>query len=204
MDIENLKGNSYKSKETASQKEPIEERKKVDKVVNGSVKLKKKSGFAKFAGNFISEDVPDVKTYLIKDVAIPTFKKVITEIVDMILYGRSTKSNRPGSKVSYTSYYNDRDRDRDRIRDAAPTRSVFNYDDIILESRGEAENVLSQMQDLIDTYQMVSVGDLYDLVGITTDNYTVHKYGWMNISTAKVSRVREGYVLDLPKALPLK
>lgn len=57
------------------------------------------------------------------------------------------------------------------------------------------------MQDLIDTYGMVSVADLYDLVGIN-GSYTDNKYGWTHLRSADVQRVRDGYLLKLPKALP--
>ena len=74
-------------------------------------------------------------------------------------------------------------------------RSRHNFDDIILDSRGEAEEVLSHLVDLVDDYGMASVADLYDLVGITS-NFTDNKYGWTNLSSASVSRVRDGYLID--------
>ena len=83
-------------------------------------------------------------------------------------------------------------------------RSGYSFDDIVLESRGEAEEVLSRMDELLEMYEIVSVADLYDLVGITHD-YTDNNYGWTNIRTAEVVRVRNGgYMLKLPKVLPIK
>ena len=73
---------------------------------------------------------------------------------------------------------------------------------IILESRGEAEDVLERMDELIATYQVVSVADFYDLVGVS-GNYTDNKYGWTDIRNASVIHVRDGYMIKLPKALPL-
>ena len=58
------------------------------------------------------------------------------------------------------------------------------------------------MQEIIDTYQVVSVADLYDLVGIR-GNFTDNKYGWTNIRNASVEHVRDGYMLKLPKALAI-
>ena len=200
------KANSHKSKE--EQSDPVPE-KKVEKVIAGTVKSKKKGELQKFADVFISEDVGKVKSYILMDVLIPAFKKAISDIVtngiDMILYGEAgpTKKNTPGSKVSYRSYY-DRGNDRkDDRHDNDRTRSGYSYDDIILDNRGEAEDVLSSMDELVSTYGLVSVADLYDLVGIT-GNYTDNKYGWTNLQSASVVRVREGYMLKLPKALPLK
>ena len=48
----------------------------------------------------------------------------------------------------------------------------------------------------------VKIADLYDLVGMDS-NYTDNRYGWTNLRSAQVVRVRDGYLLKLPKALPL-
>ena len=58
------------------------------------------------------------------------------------------------------------------------------------------------MEELISMYGLVSVADLYELVGIT-GSYTDNKYGWYDIRSASVVRVRDGYLLKFPKAIPL-
>lgn len=188
---------------------PNPDKKKVEKVVSGSVKVKKKNGVTKFADNFISEDIHNVKSYVITDILIPSVKRAISEMVtngiDMILYGstggRSKRSS--ADRVSYRNYYDRRDDDRYRDRDRDRVRtSAYSFDDIVLYSRGEAEEVLARMDELIDQYGIVSVADLYDLVGVT-GNYTDNKYGWTNIRNAEPIRVRDGYMLRLPKALPI-
>jgi len=198
--MEEYKPNSHKYKE--DQKRAIPE-KKVEKVISGTVKSKKKSEIKKFADVFISEDVTNVKSYILLDILVPAIKKAISDIVtngiDMILYGGTgkTKSNTAASKVSYRSYYDSR-RDYSAVR----TKTGYNYDDIIFDNRGEAEDVLSRMDELVSTYGLVSVADLYDLVGIT-GNYTDNNYGWTDIRSASVIRVRDGYMIKLPKALPI-
>ena len=197
--------NSHRFKEGQNAKP--EERKKLEKVVTGEVKIKKKSEGRKLADIFISEDVANVKSYILMDVLVPAVKKAISDIVrdgiDMLLYGnsRGSRSNTNSSYVSYSKYSDPRD---DRRRDY-DSRSIARYspDDIIITSRGEAEEVLSRMDEAIDTYGTVSVADLYDLVGKTC-SYTDYKYGWTNIRNAEPVRVRDGYILKLPKALPLK
>ena len=193
------KSNSHRSKET---EKPQEERKKIEPVAQG--KAKKKSSGRKMADVFVAEDVTSVKDYIVMDVLVPAVKKALSDIItngiDMLLYGETkSKSRGSESRVSYTSYYKSRDRDYER---GARTRARgYDYDDIILDTRREAEEVLDRMDDLLDTYGVVSVADLYDLVGIT-GNYTDNKYGWTNLRNADVQRVRDGYLLKLPKALP--
>ena len=198
--MEEFKPNSHKSKELT----PVPE-KKVEKIVKGTVKSKKKNGIDKLKDNFISEDAANIKTYVVMDVLIPAVKKAICDIVkngvDMILYGESGRSNRrPSEYVSYDRRYLDRGDPRFYKADRA--RIGYSYDDIILETRGEAEDVLARMDELIEIYGMVSVADLYDLVGIT-GNYTDNKYGWTNIRNAEPIHVRDGYMLRLPKVTSL-
>lgn len=198
--MEEFKPNSHKSKELT----PVPE-KKVEKIVKGTVKSKKKNGIDRLKDNFISEDAANIKTYVVMDVLIPAVKKAICDIVkngvDMILYGESGRSNRrPSEYVSYDRRYLDRGDPRFYKADRA--RIGYSYDDIILETRGEAEDVLARMDELIELYGMVSVADLYDLVGIT-GNYTDNKYGWTNIRNAEPVHVRDGYMLRLPKVTSL-
>lgn len=190
------KSNSHRSKEIER------EEKKVERVVKGQVKSKKKN---KFADTFISEDAASVKEYIIFDVLIPAAKNAISDMVttgiQMMLYGEVRGGSKSkGSKVSYSKYYDDR-RERDYDR-RSRTRSGYDYDEIILESRAEAEEVLNSMDDLLERYGLVSVADLYDLVGVT-GNYTDNKYGWTNLRHASVQRLRDGYLLKLPRAIPL-
>ena len=74
MDINNCKPNSYKSKEASKEK-------KVEKIVKGTVKTKKKSEIRKFADIFISEDVGNVKSYVFNDVLVPAVKNAIVDIM---------------------------------------------------------------------------------------------------------------------------
>ena len=199
------KANSHKVREEQKREnKEVVERKKIEPVAKA--KTKKKSEIKKFTDVFIAEDVTSVKNYIVNDVLIPAAKKAISDIVtngiDMILYGEARGKDRrrdSGSRVSYTKYY---ERDRDRYYDRGRARrSVYDYDDIILDTRREAEDVLNRMDDLIDAYGMVSVADLYDLVGVS-GNYTDNKYGWTNLRNAEVRRTRDGYLIKLPKALP--
>ena len=200
---EDYKPNSHRYKE--EQRANSADKKKVEKVVRGKVKTKPKSGVSKLTDVFISEDAANVKSYIFMDVLVPAIKKAISDIVrdgiDMILYGE-TRGRKSSSSSSYVSYRDFSRRDDDR-RDRDSRRTGYGHEDIILESRSEAEEVLTRMDELIDMYGNVSVADLYDLIGKSCA-YTDNKYGWTNIRNAEPVRVRDGYLLKLPKALPLK
>ena len=196
--------NSHKSKEQAAEK------KKVNKVITGGAKVKKKSGTSKLKDVFVSEDVSNVKTYIFSDVLVPAAKKLISDIVkdgiEMILYG-STSQRRTYSDgfragfVDYNKLSGRRD-DRRPLPDNR-TKVAQSYDNIILEHKGDAELVLTTMDDIIETYNEVSVAALFDLVGLP-HKYTDNNYGWTSLGNARVTRMRDGYLLDLPRAVPLK
>ena len=196
--MEEYKSNSHKSKEL-TKNEPT---KKVVKPIAKATTKKKN----KLAETFISEDASNIKSYILMDVLVPAIKKAVIDIVtdgiSMLFYGDTSHGNRRSStSASYVSYnrYSDRDRKDDRT---SYGRSRYSYDDIILQSRGEAEEVLDRMSEMIDTYGIVSVADMYDLVGIAT-NYTDNKCGWTNLRNAEPIRVSNGYMLKLPKAGPI-
>lgn len=194
----------YKSNSNRSKEAKLEEH-KVEKVVKGPVVTRKKSGLDKLKGEFISDDAKNIKSYVFGEVLIPAIKKAISDIVTdgiaILLYGESRNGGNRRStadRVSYRSYY---DNSYDR-RGSISRATSYSYDDIILNSRGEAEDVLMRMDELMETYGLVRVADLYDLVGIT-GNYTDNKYGWTNIRNAEIVRVRDGYMIKMPRAVPI-
>lgn len=210
MDETTYKPNSHKYKE--EQKELAREQaangKRVEKIVSGNVKTKKNK-IRKFSDIFFAEDAQSIKEYITNDVLIPTAKKALYDVLEgglsMSLFGgRNGNGSRRSTadRVSYRDYnsisgdrrYDNRDRDR----------SGLYYDDVVLDTRGEAEAVLKAMDDIMDQYSVVRVADLYDLVGMTGP-HTANNYGWTNIRAAKIVRERDGgYRIEMPKALSIK
>ena len=95
------------------------------------------------------------------------------------------------------------------VQGAAPAQSMshrgrvrFDFDEIILTSRAEAEEVIDRLFDMVSQWSRASVSDLYALVGFKSE-HTDEKWGWTNLRGAGVSRVRGGYLLDLPEPEPL-
>lgn len=189
-----FKSNSFKSKEESSK---IEEK----KIVKG--RLKKKSNLEKFTESFIKEDLSNVGSYIFNEVIIPAVKKAISDTVtnglSMILYGDTDKIRKKSN--SYSSYHEYYEKDRNKSNFSRQS-SRYNYNEIIFDTRSEAEEVLDMMSEAIDTYGVVSVGDFYEFSGYS-GNYTDNKYGWKDIHSASVAYRSDGYVLKLPRAIPI-
>ena len=185
--------NSHKYKE---EQKAVAER-KIEKVVSGNVKTKKRLAGKIFGGG----DVSDVRDYLIDEVAIPGVKNLILDFIiggaTRLLGGKNRYSRSSGgaSKISYRDYYEQRDSGR------AATVSGggrFDFEDIIFPTRTDAEAVRDQMDEVIARYGFVTVGDMYDMAGLQPP-FTGQKYGWTTIVNSRVESVRDGYVIRLPK-----
>lgn len=199
--MEDYKSNSHKARDKEAPKTENSP-KKVEKVVTGTAKVKKKTGMQRFAGALVSDDMEKVKSYILEDVIIPALKDTILDIVKAVLgvSGRSEKG-RSATKVQYGSFFDKGGNRRDK-RDYR-SRDDCGYDNIIFSSRGDAEAVLRTMDDIIEQYNIVSVLDLYEAADIDTNNYTLNKIGWTNIRTAEIKRVPDGWMIKFPKPAPI-
>ena len=191
-------------------REKKEEPKKIEKVVTGKVVTRKKPLGKRILETFVGEDVGNVYSYVLYDVLIPAAKSMIYDSVkgglEMRLFGEKqgsrTRRDQGRSYVSYNNYSDSR-RPSDRREMTHQNRARHNFEEIILDSRGEAEEVLSHLVDLIVDYGQATVSDLYDLVGIA-ENFTDRRYGWGDLRHASVGgRTRDGYLLNLPKPILL-
>ena len=205
--MEQYPSNAHKPKEATAT--PISTEKQIVKpVVSGSASVKKKSGIKKFGEAFLAEDIHNVGIYIVSDVLIPAFKKAIYDVVtnglDMLLYKGEVHSKRTaGSKVNYGGMYRREDDRRDRPSQPRVS-SGLDYDCIEFDTRGDAEAVLTAMEEIIEQFGKASVGDLYDLSDISTNNYAINKYGWCTLQSAYVDKTRYGkFYIKLPRALPL-
>lgn len=84
-------------------------------------------------------------------------------------------------RVSYRHYYSP----------PKPRDDVY-----ILQSREEAEEVLTALHDILEKYGQVTVVDYKELVGVSS-SYTENKRGWTDLSDARVERTFDGWVVVL-------
>lgn len=202
--LQNLPSNSDKSREEKRRNE--EKKKEITPVINQPATRRKQSMGKKFADTFLSESIDDVKTYVIFDVLVPritdAFLDMVNEGLNMLFKG-SPRSSRSSSssggykpRVSYTSYY---DEPKQQSKYAyTRRRDSYSFDDLIVGSRGEAEKVIDRMIDILEQFDVVTVSDLYQIVGLSTVPEDSN-YGWTNLDHASTKRVNGGYLLDLPR-----
>ena len=202
---------SAKKKAAAPKKEdPVEKR--VEKVVEGEVKIKQPGLGKKFKSVFFTGDFKTTGQYVLGDVIFPALRNMLADAgkgaIDRAIYGQGTRrppeySTGPRQRIRYhTPPTRSRTDPRDRVHlpDQPPHPRPTNRheaSEVIFGSRPEAEKVLEELQLLADQFEAAALGDFYDLVGLES-NHTHQKWGWTNLAHATVTQIRDGYLLNLP------
>lgn len=218
LNDENFPGNSRRAKEEAlASQKPLS--RKLTKVISGKVIRKEKPFYKKIGDLFFGKDTENVVSYIWWDILIPAAKDLLVDsvkkAVEMRVYGETRRSDSRSGIVrdrgrSYVNYGNYGRLDRDQTvtsrigsdQGVVHRRAKNNWEDIILESRSDAEEVLASLLELIDKFEVASISDLCELIEIDSE-HTDSKYGWTNLSKATVERVRNGYLLNLPTPYPI-
>ena len=214
--------NSYAAKSSLAQKPVEEEKPKLGGTIQGGVSLKRKTPGQRFTETFLNNgDVKTVGQTILLDVIVPALKEMIfsagRDALSMFLWGDTRASNKGGLR-NYGSIVRDyssistnsisRSRDRDRVDIYRPEDSA-RYNNLVFEIRGDAENILFNMRDYINTYDDIQIVKLYELVreqtGIQIPMTSQDaKFGWSDLTNATVRQVRGGYLLELPNPIVLE
>lgn len=172
-------------------------------------RVKRESTARKVVGEIIREDARSVGETVLWDVVIPTVKNLISDTVtrgiESMLYGGDS---RPRSRNSYSDYsgYSRPKGNRDRLaerRERRPARHAEpERNEIIFDSRSDANDVIDRMSDLIDQYGQASLADLNALIGASS-NFIDDNWGWTDMGSFDVRQVRDGFMLthDEPQSL---
>lgn len=200
--------NSQTAKSTAAPED-----KKIKRVTSSEPKRRKKSLGKQFRETFVGGDAKTAMHYVVFGVLLPAAKDALVDAgsqgIERLIFGDSRPRRGPGHSgpMGHISY----NRMSGPSRPAQTGRSLsqharsrHDFDEIVLSSLTEAEDVIDRLFDLISRYESASVADLYELTGLKS-SHTDHKWGWTDLRGASVSRLRNsGYLLDLPEPEPFR
>jgi hypothetical protein len=205
----NYGSNSNKSKNNAA--EP-EERRKLESVVKGTAVKRKVPLGRRLAETFGGDSAHNVGQFIMFDVIIPAIKVMISDAVsqgfERLLFGGAARNRPIGSGYrprQHTGYRSAFDSNTTRaVREiSTQARSRHNFDEVILDTREEANDVLEALDDAIKEFGVATVADLYDLVGIT-GNFTDNQWGWTDLREANIRLISGGkYLINLPSTDPI-
>jgi hypothetical protein len=196
------------------------EEKNISKIVVGKVIQRDRSRWDRFKSIFIKG--PDSRSVFMTvwtDILVPSGKHLILESVNAAvsqrLYGHPGAPRMYGGQPLGSMQYHNIGKapigsysplSDPRIPNKQPTdrsRATFDFRDIILESRAEAQHVLDNLSAILVKFDIVTVADLYEFLGVGAQ-YTDQRWGWTDLRSASVERTREGgYLLNLPRPEPI-
>jgi hypothetical protein len=198
-----------------SRKPPVEKRipevadKRVARVVVGEVVRRKKPFSKRMREMFTGDDEGSLTEYVVVDMIVPAIKDLLADVIigstERKLFGTTSggrRARRPGggpaNRFAYDQVSRPVGRAEPRERISRTARARHDFDEIVIPTRPEAEEVLTQMFDLLDRYAEVSVAEFFELVGVS-GNFADRRHGWTDLRGSRVSRAHGGgYVLDLP------
>lgn len=209
----------FPSNSKNSQTTPQTQERVVEAVVSSEATSRKKPLGRRLREVLIGGDTKSVINYVFSDVLMPQAKEMFVEAVssgfEKLIYGEARSSRRYGGQgrpqtgpgpTNYTRYAvrgnNPIGRQTQESRRPNASIRTQEIDDILLATRVEAELVVDRLYDLLRDYETVTVADLRSLLNWTSD-YTDRKWGWTDLSGTDVRRVRDGYILVLPKPIAL-
>lgn len=199
-------GNSYTEREKKAT--PID--KDVKPVVTGKAVRKKKTLGDKLKDAFLSDD--SVINYIV-GVCVDAAKDMVYEAVvgslGMKFYGEAGSYSRPSRsrRTNYNGMSRSNNPTTPRMVQKAPERvhrTGHGCDDLIVNSRGEAYEVVDRLCTLIDQYKSASVADFYSLCRIPSD-YTDNNFGWYDLEGRySIRPTRDGrFQICMPPTEPI-
>lgn len=211
--MEAFPSNSHKVTDK-SKKVPKKERPELKKIVSGEVIKRKRPLGQRIKGVFFGGEFKDAVRYISRDVLLPAFKNLIVDAtskgVERVIYGETAPRRRPLDLGRPRFQYN---QPVDRgytprsamLPDQPPiaqSRRSIQPNEIVLQTRDDAEAVLEQLGNLIEKYEAASVADLNELLGLPSV-YTDNNWGWTTLGFSGIQQVRDGYLLVLPPLEPV-
>lgn len=187
--------------------------KKVERVTTAEPIRRKKGLGKQFKNTFFGGDAKGAMQYVVFGVLVPAAKDALADAgaqgIERLIFGESRYKrggppSGPAGHIAYNRFTPSGPRQETPPRALSRrARARHDFDEIVLNSRGEAEEVIDRLFDLVSRFESATVADLYDLVGLPS-THADYKWGWTDIRGAGVARVRSGYLLDLPEPEPLQ
>lgn len=193
-----------------SPQEPIKppEKKVVHQIVPSAIEVKRPAT-RRFLDYLFAESPRALSAKVGRDVVVPRVKAGFEEAFNSFLSGMLWGGGgRPMSNMIQgavlrapmgTPYHNITSMTNASLAaQANVSRSVGNYKDLVVPTQDMAELLLANMYDLYNQYRVVTVADLYEMVGKSAQ-ISDNSYGWTSLDGARISKVRDGYLLELPR-----
>lgn len=183
-------------------------------VVGRGAKLVKRPATRRFRDFLLAESPKALLSRVAAEVLVPRAKAGLEEAANSFLSGMLWGDGpRPVSNIvkgtvlrngaiNYNGISLGAVNPMSQAMQANQNRSTGNYQDLLCPTQQIAERYLANLYELLNSYNRVAVADLYEMAGITpapSDDL----YGWTSLDGARISKTRDGFLLELPRPMIL-
>ncbi len=200
--------------------ETDEDRPKVEKAIEGTASMKRKSVGSRFKTIFTGVSLKDVVDDVVDQAIIPGIKGVLFDAGERALErwlgnaagnrGRAAAksivtnvAHVAYNKFSQPTVVNNRPTVVGPQQMSRRAQAIFDFDEIEFQTRKDATIILDLMYDRLENYGSVSVAEFYGWADVK-GNFTDQNHGWKSLEGAGPTRTRSGtYVLNLPDPISL-
>ncbi len=200
------------------EKEQSQPEDKVVRKISGNPIVKKKNLADRFSMLVWGGDLKAVRDEVTVSVIIPAVKDLIyntgMSALSQIVYGANDapSSDYTSFRTNYENHFRSNSNKtsssrmvNDQIRsvsDRVRSKSSVSFQEITVESRQDILLIREELLDNINRYGSVSLLDYYRTCRVgfepTDDNY-----GWRDLRSINPRKVRQGWILDLPRPVEL-
>ena len=193
--------------------QPTPAKKQVKRVVpQGAAKTAKRPASRRFFDFVFAESPKALGRRVIEGTVVPRLKAAGEEAINSFLHGMLWGGGSPPAsglvqqamlRGGGTNYHAISNGVAQPLLPGVVAPSSGPYSDVILPSEQFAQAVLAQMFDLFNQYRVVTVGDLYEAAGISSE--TQHEgLGWYSLDGARITKERDGYRIALPRPTAIR
>lgn len=181
-----------------------------------------------FLSNFL-EASGDAFRFALDEIIVPNIKKIAVDAGNSLMYRAIYREDAPPPSRR-RGYYDDWDYPVTRYDSYYSRPKTYSYDDrrydtqrysrnrndlppIIFRVESTARDFLDELHSALEKYHEITVNNVYDSYGnpdyLREIDYTWNGYGWTDepnrdLRGSTVSRVKDGYLVVLPKPVPLE
>lgn len=196
-------GNSHVQKKAAET--PKKDIKQI--VDTADVSVVKPSPVKRFKSTFVKASLKSIAAGILTEVLIPSVTDMMynsgRNALDRAFYnGRNPRASGPTATQSVMTQAINYTKGAQAMANSGPAmskeaRARHDFSGLAFRERHQAQSILDQMFAVLGKYDVISVADLYIMVGMTPDAPD-NRFGWVSLAGAGVRHTGAGYTLDLP------
>lgn len=195
---------------------------KLQPMVSDTPDIDDSSGIiTRIKNSFFAADMNNIGEYLLENVIFPSCKDLASNVVDsvfgniitmkdILIYGEARGKAKQTKHTDYSGVFRKSNEARHTTIISSSSKPVsinyggrYDFSARTFDYLDDAKSVLLELCDILEEYDAVTVANFCDLANLPTKPVD-YKWGWTNLSSAKVKPTGSKWYIDMPKPIYLE